>query len=42
MEANAPDRLEFDPVLCVGVSWVTSGTLAEIEAKARSATALKG
>jgi len=41
-EANAPDWLSFDPVLCVGGSWVTSGTLAEIEAKARSATALKG
>ena len=41
-EANAPDWLAFDPVLCVGGSWVTSGTLAEIEAKARSATALKG
>ncbi|MBB5713794.1 bifunctional 4-hydroxy-2-oxoglutarate aldolase/2-dehydro-3-deoxy-phosphogluconate aldolase [Sphingomonas aerophila] len=40
-EANAPDWLAFDPVLCVGGSWVTSGTLAEIEAKARSATALK-
>lgn len=41
-EANAPDWLAFDPVLCVGGSWVTSGTLAEIEAKGRSATALKG
>jgi 2-dehydro-3-deoxyphosphogluconate aldolase/(4S)-4-hydroxy-2-oxoglutarate aldolase len=41
-EANAPDWLSFDPVLCVGGSWATSGTLAEIEAKARSATALKG
>jgi 2-dehydro-3-deoxyphosphogluconate aldolase/(4S)-4-hydroxy-2-oxoglutarate aldolase len=40
-EANAPDWLAFGPVLCVGGSWVTSGTLAEIEAKARSATALK-
>lgn len=39
-EATAPDWLAFDPVLCVGGSWVTDGTLPEIEAKARAAAAL--
>ena len=39
-EATAPDWLAFDPVLCVGGSWITSGTPAEIEAKARAAAAL--
>ena len=38
--ATAPDWLAFDPVLCVGGSWITSGTPAEIEAKARAASAL--
>ncbi len=38
--ANAPDWLALDPVLCVGGSWVTEGTLPEIEAKARAAAAL--
>jgi len=41
-EATAPDWLAFDPVLCVGGSWLTSGTLAEVEAKARAAAGLKG
>lgn len=41
-EASAPDWLSFAPVLCVGGSWVTVGTLAEIEAKARAASALRG
>ncbi|MGN6621632.1 MAG: bifunctional 4-hydroxy-2-oxoglutarate aldolase/2-dehydro-3-deoxy-phosphogluconate aldolase [Sphingomonas sp.] len=36
-EATAPDWLAFDPVLCVGGSWVTGGTMAEVEAKARAA-----
>ena len=40
-EANAPDWLAFRPVLCVGGSWVANGTLAEIEAKARSASGLQ-
>ncbi|MES2755580.1 MAG: bifunctional 4-hydroxy-2-oxoglutarate aldolase/2-dehydro-3-deoxy-phosphogluconate aldolase [Pseudomonadota bacterium] len=40
-EATAPDWLAFDPVLCVGGSWVTGGTMAEVEAKARAASALK-
>lgn len=40
-KANAADWLAFDPVLCVGGSWVASGTPAEIEAKARAAAALR-
>lgn len=40
-EATAPDWLAFDPVLCVGGSWVTGGTMAEVEAKARAANALR-
>ncbi|MGH6613124.1 bifunctional 4-hydroxy-2-oxoglutarate aldolase/2-dehydro-3-deoxy-phosphogluconate aldolase [Sphingomonas sp.] len=40
-EASAPDWLAFDPVLCVGGSWVTGGTMAEVEAKARAANALR-
>lgn len=40
-EASAPDWLAFKPVLCVGGSWVTGGTLAEIEAKARAAAGLR-
>jgi 2-dehydro-3-deoxyphosphogluconate aldolase/(4S)-4-hydroxy-2-oxoglutarate aldolase len=39
-EATAPDWLAVDPVLCVGGSWVTDGTLPEIEAKARIASRL--
>jgi len=38
--ATAPEWLAFDPVLCVGGSWITSGTPAEIEEKARAAAAL--
>ena len=40
-EASAPDWLAFKPVLCVGGSWVAGGTMAEVEAKARSASALR-
>lgn len=40
-EASAPDWLTFDPVLCVGGSWIAAGTPAEIEAKARAAAALR-
>jgi len=40
-EASAPDWLAFDPVLCVGGSWVTGGTMAEVEAQARAASALR-
>lgn len=39
-EATAPEWLAFDPVLCVGGSWVIGGTMAEVEAKARAAAAL--
>lgn len=41
-EATAPDWLAFGPVLCVGGSWITSGTPAEIEAKAKAAAAMRG
>ena len=41
-EASAPDWLAFDPVLCVGGSRVTGGTMAEVEAKARAAAGLRG
>jgi 2-dehydro-3-deoxyphosphogluconate aldolase / (4S)-4-hydroxy-2-oxoglutarate aldolase len=42
--ATAPDWLAFDPVLCVGGSWVTpkGATMAEVEQLAREAAALKG
>lgn len=39
-EASAPEWLAFEPVLCVGGSWVTGGTMADVEAKARAAAAL--
>lgn len=39
--ANARDYLAIDPVLCVGGSWMTSGTLSEVEAHAREAAALR-
>jgi 2-dehydro-3-deoxyphosphogluconate aldolase/(4S)-4-hydroxy-2-oxoglutarate aldolase len=38
--ASAPEWLAFDPVLCVGGSWIASGSLEEVEAKAREAAAL--
>jgi 2-dehydro-3-deoxyphosphogluconate aldolase/(4S)-4-hydroxy-2-oxoglutarate aldolase len=41
-EANAPDWLAFGPVLCVGGSWVCTGTPEEVEAKARAAAGLRG
>ena len=40
-EASAPEWLAFEPVLCVGGSWVTGGTMAEVEAKARAAAGLR-
>ncbi len=40
-EASAPDWLAFAPVLCVGGSWVTGGTMAEVEAKAARAAGLR-
>jgi 2-dehydro-3-deoxyphosphogluconate aldolase/(4S)-4-hydroxy-2-oxoglutarate aldolase len=38
---TAPEWLAFAPVLCVGGSWVTGGTLADIEQTAREAASLK-
>jgi 2-dehydro-3-deoxyphosphogluconate aldolase/(4S)-4-hydroxy-2-oxoglutarate aldolase len=40
-EASAPEWLAFKPVLCVGGSWVTGGTMADVEAKARAAAELR-
>jgi 2-dehydro-3-deoxyphosphogluconate aldolase/(4S)-4-hydroxy-2-oxoglutarate aldolase len=40
-EASAPEWLAFKPVLCVGGSWVTGGTMAEVEARARAAAGLR-
>jgi len=40
-EATARDWLAFGPVECVGGSWVTGGTMAEVEAKACAAAALR-
>ncbi len=40
-EATARDWLAFGPVECVGGSWVTGGTMAEVEAKARAASAMR-
>ena len=39
-QASAPDWLGFDPVLCVGGSWIAGGSLDEVEAKAREAAGL--
>ncbi|MEG3143917.1 bifunctional 4-hydroxy-2-oxoglutarate aldolase/2-dehydro-3-deoxy-phosphogluconate aldolase [Sphingomonas sp. RT2P30] len=41
-EASAPEWLAFAPVLCVGGSWVTGGSMAEVETKARAAAGLRG
>ena len=38
--ASAPEYLGFGPVLCVGGSWITGGSLADVEAKAREAAGL--
>ncbi|WP_137786631.1 bifunctional 4-hydroxy-2-oxoglutarate aldolase/2-dehydro-3-deoxy-phosphogluconate aldolase [Sphingomonas sp. 3P27F8] len=42
-EASAADWLAFDPVLCVGGSWVTpaGASMAAVEAKARAASGLR-
>ena len=40
-QASAPEWLGFGPVLCVGGSWITGGSLDEVEAKAREASALR-
>jgi 2-dehydro-3-deoxyphosphogluconate aldolase / (4S)-4-hydroxy-2-oxoglutarate aldolase len=39
-QGDAAEWLAFDPVLCVGGSWVAKGTLREVEDKARAAAAL--
>lgn len=38
--ASAPEWLGFDPVLCVGGSWITGGTMDEVEVRAREAAGL--
>lgn len=38
--ASAPEWLDFDPVLCVGGSWITGGSMEDVEAKAREASGL--
>lgn len=39
-EETAREWLAFEPVLCVGGSWLSAGSLADIEAKARRAADL--
>jgi 2-dehydro-3-deoxyphosphogluconate aldolase/(4S)-4-hydroxy-2-oxoglutarate aldolase len=38
--ASAPEWLAFGPVLCVGGSWIASGSMEEVEEKAKAAAAL--
>ena len=38
--ASAPEWLAFDPVLCVGGSWIATESMEEVEAKARAAAGL--
>jgi len=40
-EATAPEWLAFDPVLCVGGSWIVGPTHAETEARAHAANGLR-
>ncbi|VXC97322.1 bifunctional 4-hydroxy-2-oxoglutarate aldolase/2-dehydro-3-deoxy-phosphogluconate aldolase [Sphingomonas sp. AX6] len=40
-EATAPEWLAFSKVLCVGGSWVTGGTLADVRTRAHAASALR-
>ena len=40
-EATAPEWLAFPKVLCVGGSWVTGGTLADVKARAHAASGLR-
>ncbi|HEX8484686.1 bifunctional 4-hydroxy-2-oxoglutarate aldolase/2-dehydro-3-deoxy-phosphogluconate aldolase [Sphingomonas sp.] len=40
-EASAPEWLAFKPVLCVGGSWITGGTMADVEARARVAAGMR-
>lgn len=41
-QATAPEWLAFDPVLCVGGSWITGGTMDEVTERAKAAVALRG
>jgi 2-dehydro-3-deoxyphosphogluconate aldolase/(4S)-4-hydroxy-2-oxoglutarate aldolase len=41
-QATAPEWLAFDPVLCVGGSWITGGSMEEVTAKGKAAVALRG
>ncbi len=43
-QASAPEWLAFDPVLCVGGSWVTpkGASMSEVEALAKAASGLRG
>lgn len=41
-EATAPEWLAFQKVRCVGGSWVTGGTLADVKARAHAASGLRG
>ncbi len=41
-EASAPEWLAFDPVLCVGGSWIVGPTHAETETRAHAASGLRG
>lgn len=40
-EATAPEWLAFQKVLCVGGSWVTGGTLADVKTRAHAAAGLR-
>ncbi|MEH3038875.1 MAG: bifunctional 4-hydroxy-2-oxoglutarate aldolase/2-dehydro-3-deoxy-phosphogluconate aldolase [Sphingomonas paucimobilis] len=40
-EASAPEWLAFDPVLCVGGSWIVGPSHAETETRAHAAAGLK-
>lgn len=40
-EATAAEWLAFEKVLCVGGSWVTGGTLADVKARAHAAAGLR-
>ncbi len=40
-EATAPEWLAFDPVLCVGGSWIVGPTHAETETRAHAASGLR-
>ena len=39
-DATAPQWLAFDPVLCVGGSWVTGGDLASVTTRAKAAAGM--